>query len=349
MKITRIMFTVGMALGLLMGTVIATQIGRSVRAQDDGTSPLPASAYIVQQVEQAVVTIINEQAFDGFESAQPAGSGTGFLIDEQGHIVTNWHVVEGGDSFIVIFANGERREAVLIGSDPVSDLAVVKTGGELPAWVSFGESDALHPGETVMAIGSPFGSFTNTVTQGIVSAIGRDLNGSGYSNLIQHDAAINPGNSGGPLFNMQGQVIGVNTLGVPEMNGQLVQGLFFAVPSSTVRSITDRLISDGQVVYPFFGITYQTVTWQSAAQARLPVDNGVLVTEVTAGGPADFAGLTAGDLVLAIDGVAIDEQNTFSELLFDHQPGAEIEAEILRDNEHLTVTLLLSDRSQFVS
>jgi 2-alkenal reductase len=342
------MFTIGMALGLLMGTVIATQVGLDVRAQGDGTSPLPTSALVVQQVEGAVVTVINAQEFENIDSAQPVGSGTGFIIDEQGHVVTNAHVVEGGDEFLVVFANGDRRDAVLVGADPVSDLAVVRVDGEVPAFVPFGDSDALHPGETVLAIGSPLGTFTNTVTQGIVSAIGRDFEGSGYNNLIQHDAAINPGNSGGPLFNMRGEVVGVNTLGFSEQNGQLVQGLFFALPSNSVQAITERLIADGQVVYPFFGITYQTITWQRAGQAGLPVDNGVFLTEVTAGGPADFAGLSAGDIVLAIDGVAIDEQNTFSELLFDYLPGDQIAVDVLRGSEQFTATLTLANRSDFL-
>jgi 2-alkenal reductase len=342
------MFAIGLALGLLMGTVIATQVGLDVRAQGDGTAPLPTSALVVQQVEGAVVSVINEQAFDESDEALPVGSGTGFIIDDQGHIVTNAHVVDGGDEFLVVFANGDRRDAELIGADEVSDLAVVRVEGELPAVVPFGDSDALHPGEPVLAIGSPLGTFTNTVTQGIVSAIGRDFEGSGYNNLIQHDAAINPGNSGGPLFNMRGEVIGVNTLGFSEQNGQLVQGLFFALPSNNVRAITERLITDGQVIYPFFGITYQTITWQRAGQAGLPVDNGVFLSEITPGGPADFAGLSPGDIVLSINGVAIDEQNTFSEILFDYLPGDQIEVDVLRDSEQFTATLTLADRNDFL-
>lgn len=348
MRLSRMIFTIGLALGLLMGTVIATQVGLDVRAQSDGSAPLPTSAFVVQQVEGAVVSVINVQQSDDFDAAQPVGTGTGFIIDDQGHIVTNAHVVEGGDEFLVVFANGDRRDAVLIGADSVSDLAVVRVEGELPAIVPLGDSDALHPGETVLAIGSPLGTFTNTVTQGIVSAIGRDFEGSGYNNLIQHDAAINPGNSGGPLFNMQGQVVGVNTLGFSEQNGQLVQGLFFALPSNTVQTITERLIADGQVVYPFFGITYQTITWQRAGQAGLPVDNGVFLTEITSGGPADFAGLTAGDIILAINGVTIDEQNTFSELLFDYLPGDQIAVDVLRGDEQITAGLTLADRADFL-
>ncbi len=199
-------------------------------------------------------------------------------------------------------------------------------------------------GETVLAIGSPLGTYTNTVTEGIVSALGRDLPQSNYNNLIQHDAAINPGNSGGPLFNLRGQVIGVNTLGVSEENGQTIQGLFFALPGNHVQNIASRLIADGRVVYPFFGITYQTINWQIAAQANLPVDNGVYISEVSPGGPAEAAGLVPGDIVIAIDGVAVDEQNAFAEVLFMHQPGDIVSVEILRGSESITLQLTLIER-----
>ncbi len=345
----RLLFTSGLLLGLVVGIVVAVSADLPVRAQDDGTWPLPTAAFVVQQVGPAVVTVINEREFEDFELAQPVGSGTGFIVDELGHIVTNEHVVRGGDTFLVIFSTGERRQATLLGADALSDLAVIKVEGELPAFVAFGDSDSLMPGETVLAIGSPLGTFTNTVTQGIVSAIGRDLEGSGYNNLIQHDAAINPGNSGGPLFNMRGEVVGVNTLGLTEQNGRAVQGLFFAVPESTVRSITERLIADGRVVYPFFGITYQTITWQRAAQAGLPVDNGVLITEITDGGPAALVGLQPGDILISIDGVSIDEQNAFSEILFGYEPGDEIEVNVLRGESRIAVNLTLVDRGLFIS
>ncbi|MGD9710709.1 MAG: S1C family serine protease [Thermomicrobiales bacterium] len=334
---------------ILLVSFLAFTASPAAQAQGDGTAPTSSTALMVQQVGQAVVTVINEQVFEGIADPVPAGSGTGFVIDTAGHIVTNWHVVVGGASFQVIFFNGERRPAVLVGSDELSDLAVIRVDGDMPATVPFGDSDALFPGETVLAIGSPFGSFTNTVTQGIVSALGRNLENSGYTNLIQHDAAINPGNSGGPLFNMRGEVVGVNTLGVQEINGQPVLGLYFAVPSSTVVSIVEQLIAEGEVRYPFFGIVYRTITWQLAAQAGLPVDNGVYVTEVTPGGPAEAAGVIAGDIVVSINGEAITDQNAFSEILFEHVPGETIDVDILRDGSTLTVSILLGDREASLS
>ena len=342
MRSFRLIFFLGLAIGLIAGWGITRGDLHPTTAQET-TAPGNAIS-VVQQVGPSVVTVINQQMFQGFDSVQPVGSGTGFIIDAEGHVVTNWHVVNGGQEFLVILSNGERRPATLIGSDRISDLAIVQIEGAVPAFSSFGNSDELQVGEPVLAIGSPLGTYTNTVTEGIVSALGRDLPQSNYNNLIQHDAAINPGNSGGPLFNLQGQVIGVNTLGVSDDNGQSIQGLFFALPGNHVQNIAARLISDGRVTYPFFGITYQTINWQIAAQADLPVDNGVYITEISAGGPAEAAGLIAGDIVTAIDGVAVDEQNAFAEVLFLHQPGDLVTVDVLRGSESMAVQLTLIER-----
>lgn len=351
MRAVRYVVLIGLIVGVIGGWGFTRIDNAPAVAQDQPTSQptvvpaAPNSAIaVVQHVGASVVTVINQQMFQGFDTVQPVGSGTGFIVDQQGHIVTNWHVVQGGQEFLVILSNGERRPATLVGSDPISDLAVVKIDGALPAVASFGDSDLLQVGESVLAIGSPLGTYTNTVTEGIISALGRDLPQSNYNNLIQHDAAINPGNSGGPLFNMQGQVIGVNTLGVSEENGQSIQGLFFALPGNQVNSIVSRLIADGRVVYPFFGITYQTINWQNAAQANLPVDSGVYITEVSEGGPAAAAGLLPGDIVVSIDGVAIDEQNAFAEVLFLHKPGDTVTVVVLRGDQNLTVMLTLTER-----
>ena len=332
------------------------------------TAPATTDAYpavsVVKQVGPAVVTVINEQtASQGPSGAlqpsgngsagslQPVGSGSGFIIDDQGDIVTNWHVVTKGQKFQVIFADGSTHSAKLIGSDEISDLAVVRVSGDLPGMVSFGDSSQLLPGDPVLAIGSPLGAFTNTVTEGIVSAIGRTFpqdQSQGpqiYTNLIQHDAAINPGNSGGPLFNLQGQVIGVNTLGIPVDNsGQPVQGLFFAIPSNTVQQITQKLIANGKVVYPFFGVSTQTVTATAAAQAGLSVDHGEYVVQVTQGGPAEAAGVKEGDVILSIDGQSIDAQHSFVDLLFSHQPGDVVSVKIQRGSKEMTIKLTLGER-----
>ena len=309
---------------------------------------------VVERVAPAVVTVNNlQQLGGGFfgggnDDPQRAGTGTGFILNDQGYIVTNEHVVRGGDEFEVVFADGEQRPAELIGSDPLADLAVVRVEGELPATVALGDSDALRVGQPVLALGSPLGEFTNTVTQGIISALNRDFPlespCSGiYTNLIQHDAAINPGNSGGPLINAAGEVIGVNTLGIPE-----AQGLFFAVPASTVREITTEIIEDGEVDYPFFGVTGQPISADLAAQEDLPVDYGQYLLEVEPGGPAAEAGVEAGDIVVAIDGRRIDARNPFTEALFAHEPGETVEATVQRGDEQLAVQVTLGRREELL-
>ncbi len=335
--------------------------GRSGTLAHDAT-PMPRSApsaesapALVRRVQPAVVTVINEQrSGNPFEprgaDPQPAGSGTGFVIDEAGHVVTNWHVVDGGEEFSVIFADGEKRPATLVGADEISDLAVVDVEGDVPAVVPFGDSDDLAPGQPVLAIGSPLGAFTNTVTQGIVSALGRafpDAPGSEsfYTNLIQHDAAINPGNSGGPLFDLAGEVVGVNTLGINQIPERgPIQGLFFAIPSNTAQKITAQLIEEGEVVYPYLGIVPEPVTDELAARFDLAVEQGVLVTDVEPGSPAAAGGIEPGDVVVALDGTTIDRDNPLTEFLFTYAPGDTVQVTVQRGTEQVELDVTLGER-----
>jgi 2-alkenal reductase len=334
----------------------------AARQDSPATPTVEPLVSLVQQVGPAVVTVTNLQTAQGLGTnpsggfnpegrLQPAGTGTGFIISEDGYIVTNWHVVTGGEEFQVTFADGETRPATLIGSDQVSDLAVVQVEGDIPGTVALGDSEALQPGQTVVAIGSPLGAFENTVTEGIVSAVDRDFpaeisggTASSYNNLIQHDAVINPGNSGGPLFNLSGEVIGVNTLGIPAIGGQPVQGLFFAIPSNVVRSITDEIIATGEVTYPFLGVVPVSNSPQIAAQYGFPVETGAIIADVTAGSPADEAGIQVEDIITAIDGQTIDQENTFSEVLYAFSPGDTVEMTIQRGEEELTVEVTLDER-----
>ena len=325
-------------------------------AQQASTESELTKVEVVERVSPAVVTVYNLAApgpFSG-DQAVPQGAGTGFIIDEEGHIVTNWHVVTGGDSFAVVLRDGTQVDAELIGEDPRDDLAVVKIDpAQVPATVQLGNSDELKPGQEVLAIGSPLGAFTNTVTAGIVSALGRNQLTSGstfcqnYHNLIQHDAAINQGNSGGPLFNMQGEVVGVNTLGIPVSQGGVpVQGLFFAVPSNTVKTAVEQMISTGTVEQPYFGISSLAIDPTSAATYGLPVDYGVYVVEVVPGGPSDEAGLQPDDIILAIDGQQIDAEHPLGDILFDYSPGDTVQLTVLRDNEEITIDLTLGQVPQ---
>ena len=352
---------VGMILGgwLVAATGFGVRGGSTVSAIP-AAAPLAAKSNakktylpedVVEKVAPAVVTVINEQTYSDESGSQiaPVGSGTGFIIDEQGHIVTNWHVVDGGEKFEVILESGESRPAELIGSDPVSDIAVVRIDGELPGIVTFGDSDKLRPGQPVLAIGSPLGDFTNTVTEGIVSALGRDFPitnvSQNYSNLIQHDAPVNPGNSGGPLFTLSAEVVGVNTLSLQTDDyGAPVQGIFFAIPSNTVQQIAAKLIETGKVIYPYFGIDPISVTPSLAANYQLPADHGVYVRHVYPGGPAAQAQILVGDIILSINGEEINQQSSFMDVLFQYAPGTTIEVRVQRGQSQLTLKVTLGQR-----
>jgi 2-alkenal reductase len=305
--------------------------------------PLAAES-VVDGVSRAVVTVVTER--ETGRQVVETGRGTGFIIADEGYVVTNQHVVNGGDRFRVILASGEPREAELIGADHISDIAVIRMDGDPPATVPLGDSDALQVGQPVLAIGSPLGSFTNTVTRGIVSGLGRTIPGAPlYANLIQHDAAINPGNSGGPLFNLAGEVVGVNTLGISESpEGGPAQGIFFAIPANTVREIAALLIRDGRVVYPYFGVQFEQITPSIAAQADLPVSDGIYVFSVTEGGPADDAGVQDNDIVLEINGRRITPQEPFVDILFAHTPGDTVTATVLRRGEEMEIDVTLGER-----
>ncbi len=313
---------------------------------------------LVEQVLPAVVTVYNLTYLQngmGEDVEVTQGAGTGFIIDEEGHIVTNWHVVTAGDEFAVALYDGTLVEAELVGTDARDDLAVVKIDpSDVPAVVELGDSDTLRPGETIVAIGSPLGQFPNTVTAGIVSALGRDdfgglSNCQNYSNLIQHDAAINPGNSGGPLFNLQGQVVGVNTLGVPlTQDGTPVQGLYFAVPSTTVKTVAEQLIRDGRISAPYLGITNQPITEGEFAANNLDYPGGVLVTDVGAGTPADEAGLQVDDVILQINGEQITIDRGLAAIMLDYEPGDQVTLTVFRNGNEIELQLTLGTLPQEV-
>ncbi len=203
----------------------------------------------VKKSNPAVVTIINTmQGRSGrrFQNFSQTAEGSGVIIDQQGHIVTNAHVVEGEAQLQVVFSDGSQATAKLIGADSNNDVAVLQVSGKVPAYLSFGDSGAVQPGEVVIAIGSALGTYENSVTTGVVSGLDRSVDGSGLSGLIQTDAAINHGNSGGPLLNLAGQVIGINTLVVRVSDsGDVVDGLGFAIPSNTVSSVVQQILSQG--------------------------------------------------------------------------------------------------------
>jgi 2-alkenal reductase len=299
----------------------------------------------VRAAGPAVVTVVNQLATQRGLGGSPQATGSGVIIDSRGYIVTNNHVVEGQRSLQVIFSDGQKAPATLVGSDPFTDLAVVKVDVTVPAVAQFGDSDALEPGQPVVAIGSALGDFQNTVTAGVISALHRDLDDTGepaLQNLIQTDAAINHGNSGGPLLDIDGKVVGINVAVVrgSGLTGDPAEGLGFAIPSNTAREISRQIIDNGAVERPYIGISYQLITPQVAAYYDLSRDSGIVVTEVRSGSPADKAGIKANAIVTKFDGVALDQDNSLLELLLKHKVG---------DTVKLTVVQPGSDSEQEVS
>ncbi len=336
--------------------VSAGENTRVVSAQPTGQPPAVTnltlkqdSAIIetVKRVEPAVVTVINnlDTQSDLFGQLSPQSSGSGVIIDEQGHIVTNNHVVEGARQLEVVFSDGSKAEAQVVGTDPVTDLAVIKVNARVPAFAPLGDSNALQLGETVVAIGSPLGSYRGSVTVGVVSGLNRRVQVAQQEGLIQTDAAINHGNSGGPLVNLAGQIVGINTLVVRDTtSGDIAEGLGFSIPSNTVRDVSQQLIAVGKVEYPYIGIRYQEITPELATENRLPVRAGLLVVDVTPGSPAANAGLRQNDIITALDNNAIDEEHSLRSLLFKYKVGDQVTLQLVRGGQTSSVTLTLVAR-----
>ena len=302
----------------------------------------------VEKIGPAVVTVVGnipgQQSFFGRMPDQQV-SGSGVIVNQQGYMITNNHVVEGTDQVAVILADGTQLDAEIVGTDKYADLAVLKVNSPVPAVAGLGNSDALKPGETVIAIGSPLGDFKNTVTVGVVSATGRSIDtGEGYQieDLIQTDAAINSGNSGGPLVNLAGEVVGINTLVVRGSGtGAIAEGLGFAIPANTARAVSEQIIQQGYFSRPYLGIRWQPITPGIAGTYNLPVEWGAYVTDIMAGSPAAAANLRQGDIITRIGDVPLDASHSYINALFTYQPGDKISIELVRNgrNVELEVTL----------
>ena len=286
--------------------------------------------------------------------------GSGFVIDKAGHIVTNYHVIEGADQIEVSFSNQDTLRATLVGSDPSTDIAVLRvqesSRGLTP--LSFGDSGSVRVGDPVVAIGNPFG-LARTTTAGIVSAVQERTitapNGYPIDHVIQTDAQINPGNSGGPLLNSRAQVIGVNSQIAPSASGGNV-GIGFAVPSNTVKEVVEQLVATGKVDRAYLGITGSTVTEELARVFRLPVDAGVLVETVGQDTAADRAGVRGGsdttvvagesytlggDVIVALGGRRVSSLEELRDALADHKPGDTVKVELYRGDDQRTVEIEL--------
>ncbi len=269
-------------------------------------------------------------------------AGSGFLINGEGFLVTNNHVVENGVSYTVVLVDGTELEAELIGTDPATDLAVLRIEPEVPLpYVTFAEDENLRVGDWVVAVGNPFG-LGGTVTAGIVSARGRALNGSVYNNFIQIDASINSGNSGGPTFDLRGRVIGVNTLIFSPSGGNV--GIGFAIPSEVAISVVDQIIENGSVRRGWLGVQIQRVTEDVALSLGLEEARGAIISQVMEQTPAERAGFERGDVVIAINGDDIEDNVDLTRRVGAIHPGDETEFTVWRNGDVVTLMATLDER-----
>ena len=319
---------------------------------------------IVSVLSEKVVKFRNDQSpfpfndpfFRQFFGAQPmpphsrgvpvSGLGSGFILDDQGHILTNDHVVKGMEKIRVVLPNKQSYTATVLGSDAMTDLAVLKIKGKLPndvAIAQLGDSDQLKTGNIVLAFGAPFG-LTQTVTSGIISAKGRSNVGiAGFEDFLQTDAPINPGNSGGPLVNMHGEVIGINTA-IATSVGQSA-GVGFAIPINMAKQILPTLLQGKKVVRGMLGIAVQDVTPALAQQFGLSKPEGALVSQVNPGSPADKAGIKAGDVITEFAGKPIQDSTQLREMVSEHKPGSRENITVVRNGKQRNLVATLGELS----
>jgi putative serine protease PepD len=321
---------------------------------------------VFDNVKDSVVHITSRSAEENLfmEPTPVTGLGSGVIISEEGYIVTNDHVVSGAENIEIRLSTGYITSARLMGTDPSTDIAVLKIDApfRLRA-ITLGDSSKLKEGQLAIAIGNPFG-FDNTVTVGVISAINRTLRSKDnyiIKGVIQTDAAVNPGNSGGPLLNSKGEVIGINTAIFSTLQGefQAFQGIGFAMPSNTVRRISDELIEKGEITRPWLGITGMSITKDVADIFNLSINEGVLLVGIVEGGPADKAGLVGtahlnrsepdfsmGDIIIGMDDEKTETIDKLVDVLLKHEIGEKVTVEIVRHNETQHVEVVLGQRPQ---
>jgi serine protease Do len=267
--------------------------------------------------------------------------GSGFIVDSNGYILTNNHVVENASSIKVKLDDGRIMDAKVVGTDPQTDLAVLKVAATNLPVLKLGNSDQAQVGDWVLAFGSPFG-LQKTMTAGIISAKARVIGAGPYDNFLQTDAAINPGNSGGPLVDLNGEVIGVNTMIASDSGG--FQGIGFAIPASMATQVYHQIVKSGKVTRGWLGVTIQTMSPELAKSFNLSPEKGVLVADVQANGPASKAGVQSGDVILTYNGKELHSSNDLSLAVADTQVGGTANLKILRDGKEMAMQLKVGER-----
>ena len=354
--------------GALAGVLVATGLVFSTAGPAGATGP-ESVADVAEPLLDAVVNISTSQIvtgsrgipipqvpegspfedfFDDFFERNPEGDdaprrvqslGSGFVIDPSGILITNNHVIDGADEITANFSDGTKLIAEVIGRDEKTDIAVIRVKSDKPlAALKFGSSDIMRVGDWVMAIGNPFG-LGGTVTVGIVSARNRNINSGPYDNFIQTDAAINRGNSGGPLFNLDGEVIGINTAIISPTGGSI--GIGFAIPSETAVNVISQLREFGETRRGWLGVRIQEVTDDIAEGLSLAEAKGALVSGITEEGPAEEAGLLPGDVIVEFDGEPVDTMNELPRMVANQPIGTEVLVGVLRKGERQEVTVTL--------
>jgi S1-C subfamily serine protease len=296
---------------------------------------------LIEKACQSVVNVNTIRVFhDLFYRVVPVqGMGSGFIINEEGYVLTNNHVISGAHEIAVTLNDGRVFQGRLEGTSRSADVAVVKIEGENLSSITLGDSDKLRVGQRVFAIGNPFGLVGGpTVTSGVISAVNRTINSEegAFEGLVQTDAAINPGNSGGPLIDVEGKVVAINTAIIP-----FAQGIGFAVPINAAKSCTNDILVHGAVRKPWLGITGFTITKDVAAQYRLPVESGVFVAGVESDSPSNKVGMKKGDIIQGMNGKRIDSIEELQDMLRQKQPGDKAALTILRDLRQVRLEVTL--------
>jgi S1-C subfamily serine protease len=314
---------------------------------------LSEESAITEAVEKAlpsVVAIVSEEGRPlAGEDGEPSSLGSGVIIDERGYIVTNEHVIHDAVTIGVILYDGEEREATLVGHDwPFTDVAVLKIAEEGLMPLTLADSDALVPGQRVIAVGNSLHEFRSSVTVGVASGVGRRWQRDGIvmEDLIQTDAAVNPGNSGGALINVLGQMVGMPTSVVRFDNGREVEGIAFAISSKTIQQVAGEIIEQGRVTRAYLGVSHIDLTPEIAAARGLAVQRGAWVSSVGDGTPADRAGIEVGDVILGMGEHEIRADVPFLNVLMRLQPDETVPMVVSRDGKEFTLDVTLIQRPQ---
>lgn len=346
--------------GRSRGTAVVT-LREAMPAPVEKIAPVPSYRQAAQKALPSMVNIFTSkevrvqrnpllddplfQRFFGDQGPRTRRStslGSGVIVSHEGYIVTNNHVVEAADEIAVALSDGRQFSARLVGSDPESDVAVLKIDADKLQPIAFGHIQELQVGDIVLALGNPFG-VGQTVTMGIVSAMGRSKLGiNAFENFIQTDAPINPGNSGGALVDTQGRLVGINTAIFSRSGGSL--GIGFAIPENTVRDVLTQLVENGYVLRGWAGVATQDVSPQLAASFRLPVARGALVTGLLAGGPAALAGVQPGDVIVGVDGEEVAGSDELRNRIAALKPGSTAKLSLFRTGKTLELDVTVARR-----